>query len=178
MSDGNDKKPARQPDIPSSAEFAHLYESPLVDITTIIGVESGFRIGITDPWFDKCFQELVDLAIYADNPRYAVPIVNTGVDPRDVPVPPLLVELNKYSDLRFTPEPFVATETPILKNEYLEEVIVHFIKWIGSRTNTVVQFSKLQFSDFVEREHATRIGRRTLFDLHEFESPRADSGHV
>lgn len=67
--------------------------TPMVDITSINGVESLFRHGVRDPWGLRLAAKFADFIIYSDVVRFTMPVSTGAVLPFNDPVLPKSLDL-------------------------------------------------------------------------------------
>src|SRR5712664_4209013 len=94
--------------------------SPVVDISSLYGVESLFRSGTKDPWGERLAGRLADLFIFSDSARFTMPMLPEAATLDDPSLPPVLVSLQSRDSDVFRPLPYVVRERPKFKDEYLK----------------------------------------------------------
>lgn len=139
-----------------------MIKKPVVDLTTIIGVESLFRGGTTDPWASVLAGTLADFFIYTDSGRYFLPY---ATDPDSSSVPELVSTLVSRDHDALQAIPFAVPGLRELNPDLLEETFTSFATWARLNRERLAAWSALQFRDWVRQGHFARVRPRYVFDV-------------
>src|SRR5439155_19972014 len=94
--------------------------SPVVDITSLNGVESIFRQGTHDPWGQRLAGKLADFFVYSDIARFTMPVWAGSASLEDPTLPPILAQLRSRDSGLFVPVTYEIEERRTLNPEYLD----------------------------------------------------------
>jgi hypothetical protein len=143
---------------------------PVVDITTVIAVESLFRSGIRDPWGAELAGHLADLLIYADSARYVLPYA-TSPEPHEIP--DLLRDLAAPEESLLQSIPYKADELREVSPSILTDAFASFSHWAKRNRSRLKDWADLQFQDWVRGGHFARVRPRFVFDVQALERDSA-----
>jgi hypothetical protein len=133
-------------------------DKPLVDVTTLNGVQSLFMPGPKDPWAKALAGALADLYIYGDVIRYALAVPGAG-SREGLEEPHLLHDLAIHDSSVLTPARYSVSEPKILKDEYLHSCFDEFSAWAINNRPTLQRWLRLHHESWIypipntEREH-------------------------
>lgn len=101
--------------------------APVIDITSLNGVESLFRRGAQDPWGLRLAGRLADFFVYSDISRFTMPIWAGADSPLDdSTVPQILAQFRSRDIKLFTPVLYEIDERRKLNPDYLEVAFSSF----------------------------------------------------
>lgn len=151
-------------------------KAPLVDVTTIQGIESGFRSGARDPYGPRALAHLTDLALYSDKVRY--PVAYTGARPKtstDVVRPPLVEAFDAALPGLFEPVPFSADKTRIASRETTLGALDSLGRFVRANPTNSKALITLHGQSSIRSEHSRRVGTEFVFDVEPIlENPRME----
>lgn len=138
---------------------------PLVDLTTIHGVESLFRGGARDPWGPSLAGALADLYIYSSSIRYALPLHDSAdTPPESLKAPSLLREL--WVDQNdFRPEAYSTAEPRLLEDKYLVTSFEAFAAWATLNQPDLCRILSVHRESWVRDWHLAHVHRELVFSL-------------
>ena len=141
-------------------------KNPVVDVTTLVAIESIFKRGIKDPWSRILAGDFADFFIYNDNIRYILPVPQGTLQKGELSdKPSLLTDLSRRDPKVFEPEIFV-TDPPRKLNEiYLKESFNKFANWAKSNRYTLKKWINLHKESWIRQGHRSRIGIDYVFHV-------------
>jgi hypothetical protein len=140
----------------------NMINNSVVDLTTIIGVESLFRGKAMDPWAPILAGTLADFFIYTASGRYFLPYATA---PDSSSVPELLSTLVSRDSDALQAVPFAVPGPRELNPDLLEETFASFTTWARLNQKRLVAWSALQFRDWVVKGNFARVRPRYVFDF-------------
>lgn len=155
--------------------MAHL--SPLIDITSLFGVESLFGKGIKDPWGPELAGAFADFFIYSDVARFTMPVVRGKSASLDDPtLPKILTKLRSQDDRRsrkdsgplFEPVKCDSEEPGRFNPKHLEEALHFFAAWARNNQKNKEFLGQLllQHREPKMRDgHLERLGSDYVYDV-------------
>lgn len=139
---------------------------PVVDITSLNGVESLFRRGARDPWGLRLAGRLADLIVYSEMARFTMPIrAGTQAPLNDLPLPTILAQLLSRDNKLFAPVPFEVEERRMLNPDYLDAAFGNFCVWAHNNKKTLRRWLQLHAEPWVRDDHLARVRPRYVFDV-------------
>jgi hypothetical protein len=140
--------------------------TPIVDVTTLVGVESLFRDGPRDPWALTLAGRLADLYIYSDVLRYVLPTASAATQ-SDLSASTfeLVTRLQDAHPGAFEPLPFPTDALPVLRQEYVLGVYDQFDLWTRANSDTFVHWLALHRQGWVIEEHNLRLERPVVLPI-------------
>jgi hypothetical protein len=138
-----------------------VQKTPIVDLTSIVGIESIFHQGATDPSGPEIAGHFADIFIWSDKIRYILPI------PSDKePCQPELFEKLELRDKQvLTPVQYYVSETPKISNEVVKESFVNFTIWIENNKRWFLLWIDLHYEPWIRTKHNNWIGRDYFYDM-------------
>jgi hypothetical protein len=146
--------------------------SNLIDITTIVAVESLFKDGPRDPWAKLIAGRLADLFVYSDTLRYVFPMPAALPAEQYPGRPSLLTELEDKCGGVVAHEKYPTDHTPLLNDGYLLSVFDDFHIWARNNQLRLAQWSRLHSMPWVKDGHTSRVGRQYVFNVERLEANR------
>jgi len=141
-------------------------QQPLVDITTLNGIESLCRDSNgKDPWGQSLAGHFADLFIYSDHARFTMPVRHGDGDLDGVPLPAILSLLNARDRNVLAPVVYEAEEKRILRPEYLEDTFSRFANWANNSRNVLRRWLELHREPWIKDGHLARVRPRYVFDV-------------
>src|SRR5437773_2452173 len=136
--------------------------SPIVDVTSLYGVESLFRKGTRDPWGQKLAGRLADFFIFSDQARFTMPVRAEAAPPDDTSLPPILAQLRSRDPGVLAPLPYVVDEERRLKDVYLEPAFHAFATWAANNKSAIKRWLRLH--DEIRLTPGEFFRPRSVFD--------------
>lgn len=143
--------------------MAHL--SPVIDITSLYGVESLFRTGPKDPWGPKLAGLLADFFVYSDVARFTMPVSGEPASLDDPNLPTILTKLESRDSGLFTPIRYEVEERRTLNLKYLDEAFRSFEGWAQNNKANLRQLLLLHREPWIRDGHMARVRPRYVFDV-------------
>ena len=141
-------------------------QSPLVDITSLNGIESLFHASkIKDPWGAKSAGNFADFFIYSDSSRFTMPIRQKNIDIVDVPIPNILSILKSRDSDVLNPVAYYTEEKRMLRQKYLEDSFNRFADWARNCKGPFKQWLLLHRESWIKEGHLARVRPRFVFDV-------------
>lgn len=110
--------------------------TPLVDITTINGIQSLFVPGHKDPWAKKIAGAFADLYVYGDVVRY--PLIGFDRSARHlIAKPTLLTTMSRLDGSALVPIPFSIAEPRTLRHDHLLHCFGDYADWVQNNVRTL-----------------------------------------
>jgi len=134
--------------------------TPLIDLTTIYGVESIFRAKTRDPWALQLAGKLADFVIYADIARYALPVKDSSQSEDDVTLPSLLLGLRSDECELFKSEVLLTDQCGEYNTKFLPSAVKPFHDWAISNMGNLKRWIKLHNEKWIREPHGERLPRR------------------
>lgn len=142
---------------------------PIVDLTSIVGIESLFRGGTSDPWALEIAAHFADLFIWSDRVRYILPIPSE----RYPFVPRLVEQIRSHEEEQvLEPEQYLVSESPKLRPEYAEEFFQVFAAWVLANRRRFSRWITLHDEARIRSEHQVWIGRDFFYKVEDLRSLR------
>jgi hypothetical protein len=138
-----------------------VQKAPIIDLTSIVGIESQFREGPNDPSGAELAGYFADIYIWSEQIRYILPIPTA----REAHVPCLVRKLASLNKRVLIPEQYSASEIPRLNSENVEENFLNFAVWIGQNRDWFVRWSNLHYESWIRDHHYAWIGRDYFYDM-------------
>lgn len=139
---------------------------PVVDITSLNGVESLFRHGTRDPWGLRLAGRLTDFFVYGDLPRFTMPIWAGAKSPLDDPtLPPILAQLRSRDRKLFVPVLYEVDERRTLNPEHLNTAFESFCAWARNSSSALQRWLQLHAEPWIRNGHLARVRPRYMFDV-------------
>jgi hypothetical protein len=138
---------------------------PVVDISSLYGVESLFRHGTKDPWGKRLAGRLADLFIFSETCRYTMPVrggVGTTEDPS---LPPVLNVLRSRDSGIFVPLPYFSKDRPRIDIEHLEPAFRSFANWATNNKASFQQWITLHQEIRNNPSDLSRVRAKSVFDI-------------
>ncbi len=137
---------------------------PLVDITTIQGIESLFDDGPKDPYGAGSLAHLTDIALYSDRVRYPVPYVGRRPQSAEDVVRPRLVEAfdELLPDL-FQFVPFRADAIRPVSDSTAEGALESLARFVRANPNHSKALISLHSKASVRKEHSSRLPHEFVY---------------
>ena len=112
--------------------------SPLFDQNSIVAIETAFRNGSKDPFWEKLLIDFTNLYVYSDAGRFPMPLKDQSYSESDIEVlPELLQKLILRDKDFFLPIKYYTTEPETLKKDYLENCFCDFSDYLKSKINII-----------------------------------------
>lgn len=139
--------------------------SNLIDITTIVAVESIFAEGPKDPWGASVAGRLADIFVYSDEVRYVLPMP-PNLSSSDYPGrPSLLLELEEASKGIVIPEKYSTETVSKLEDQYLLSAFDLFYIWAKVNPIRLSEWANLHSMEWVRDGHTSRVGRMYVYNV-------------
>lgn len=139
--------------------------SPLIDITSLNGVESIFRGGTEDPWGRRLAGRLADFFIYSDVARFTMPVQGQSASLDDPTLPPILIQLQSRDHGLFSPVKYEVAEKRTLNPEYLDDAFRGFAAWAQNNKFALRRWLRLHNEPWIRNGHLARVRPRYVFDV-------------
>lgn len=140
-------------------------QPPLVDITSLNGIESLFRGGDRkDPWGPSLAGWFADFFIYSDQARFTMPVRQSTVGLDDFPLPTILTLLNSRDSGVLMPVVYDAEEKRVLRPEYLKDTFRSFANWALNCKRPLRRWLHLHREPWIMDDHLARVRPRHVFD--------------
>ena len=143
--------------------MAHL--SPVIDITSLFGVESLFRTGAKDPWGPGLAGTLADFFVYSDVARFTMPVRGKSASLDDPTLPTILSKLASRDRGLFKPIRYDLEERRTLSLKYLDEAFQNFVAWAQNNKPRLRQFLLLHGEPWIRDGHLARVRPRYVYDV-------------
>jgi hypothetical protein len=129
--------------------------APVVDITSLNGVESLFSKGARDPWGLRLAGRLADFIVYSDSIRFTMPIwAGTGWSLDDDPtLPTILAQLRSRDNKLFAPLLYEISEKRTLSPDYLDAAFANFGDWAQNSKSSLRRWLELHTQDRIRYDH-------------------------
>lgn len=144
----------------------HLLRSPLVDLTTVNGVQSLFKDGPVDPHARTLAGQLGNLIAYAGEIRFPLPV---RCDRRP-DLPALLGAFTSRDSRLLVPVEFSTAERVALAQDYLEPAFEQFAAWSIGNASTLKKTIALHTQPWIRNGHDSRVQQKYVFDVGALES--------
>lgn len=136
---------------------------PVIDITSIVAVESLFRSHKKDPWAKLLAGYLADFFIYSERARYILP-VSSPVDTTDAShLPSLLRQLIERDSSVFKAEEYRVDQPRKLRDEYLLPSFAAFSAWVQNNKRSFRAWLDLHNESWVKSGHMARVRPRYIY---------------
>jgi hypothetical protein len=141
--------------------------SPVVDITSLTGVESLFSKGVRDPWGLRLAGRLADFIVYSDSVRFTMPIwAGTGWSFDDDPtLPAILAQLRSRDNKLFAPLLYKISEKKTLSPDYLDAAFASFGDWAQNSKSNLHRWLELHTQDRIQHGHFAHARPVYVFDV-------------
>ncbi len=140
--------------------------SPLVDLTSIDAIESGFRKGSADPWFAEMAGKLADFFIYCDTARYVYPVRWANQEfLTDSERPELLEMLIKRDSEAWTWEVYSTFEPLSVDMSSSIDAFRYFSAWALNNPLALKRFVKLHNCSWLKCGHRSRVPNDYVYDI-------------
>jgi hypothetical protein len=143
----------------------------LVDITSLNGIESLYRGGVSDPWAQEIAGRFADLFVYSDAVRFTMPTEGgVAADVDRLPLPLILQRvLARDSDV-VSPLFCDAHDSRLVATTHAETAFSGFEPWVRNNLTSIRRWIQLHREPWLERGHLQRVRPRFLFDINTFRS--------
>lgn len=136
------------------------------DLSRIVGIESIWHPGTTDPWSALLMPEFIDVVIYSDQARCVVPIAsNAKGEPDPESIPTLIHRINMESGRVLNLDICTFDEHEVLNPDYLADTFKLFAQWVRANKSNFRLWLALHREPWIERGHDCRVGGRYVFDI-------------
>ena len=139
--------------------------SPLIDITSLNGVESLFQIGTPDPWAGKLAGRLADFFIFSDMARFTMPVRADAASLEDATLPSILTQLRSRDPGVIEPVTYPVEDRRRLKEEYLQPAFANFLVWVQNNGSALKSWLRLHNEPWIREGHLARVRPRYVFDV-------------
>lgn len=146
-----------------SVHMANL--SPIIDISSLYGVESLFQTGTRDPWGPCLAGRLADLFIYSDVVRFIMPGPEESASLDDPNLPSILTKLGARDHGLFAPIECDLEERRTLDSKYLDEAFQNFEGWAQNNKPKLRQLLQLHGEPWIRDPHLARLGGPYVFEV-------------
>ena len=136
-------------------------DRPLVDISSIVAVESVYRSGSGDPNRYKLAGQLGDMLAYARTVRYPLPLRSD----REPAIPDLLKSLQAKDTELIRPVWFSTDDRIELASDYHDAAVQSFVSWAKAHTPTLKKTVRFQAEEWIRRGHESRVRNTYVFDV-------------
>lgn len=140
--------------------------SPLIDMTSLLAIESCFRQEAYDPWRTKLAGDLADLYIYGDTIRYTFPSPD---DPsqksKPWQPPPLVNELQDWDKQLLKPEGYSTQKHRQIADDILEEFFYKFASWAKPNQPTLKKWLGLHNQKWLRSLHNSHVPNKYVYAL-------------
>ena len=138
-------------------------KSPMVDLTSVVGIESLFHKGSTDPWASEMAGDFTDLFIWNDQVRYILPVPSG----KEKYIPLLFKQLLSREEKVLEPKEYTVSDAPTLDPEYLELFFREFFNWVSDKKRTKLfrRWIALHYEPRIRSNHIDWIGRDRFYNV-------------
>jgi len=144
----------------------HLLKSPLVDLTTIVGVESLYHQGANDPHSYALAGQFGNMIVYAQSVRFPLPVRND----REPDIPTLLNAIHTRNSDLLRPVEY-STETKVtLEPEFIEPAFQQFLFWANAHRPTLAKTLKFHSESWIRKQHQSRVQHKYVYDVTRMEN--------
>lgn len=141
-------------------------KSPLVDMTSLLAIESCFRQSAYDPWRSGLAGKLADLFIYADTIRYTFP---SPEDPSQInkpwQSPPLVKELESWDSKLLKREEYSTQKHREIQEDLLQEFFRRFALWAKPNELTLKKWLGLHNQPWLRSLHNSHVPNKYVYAL-------------
>lgn len=142
------------------------FNSPLVDICCIIGVESLLHECSPDPYAKKLAASFADFFIWNEHSRFLIPtqqdiLANQGI----IGVPSLIIELIKRDSASLKPQICILDQRHIVNEEDLLLLFNEFLVWAFQNKNRLNCWIELHNEPWIKDYHNIRIQSRYVYNV-------------
>lgn len=141
-------------------------KSPIVDLTSIVGIESIFQQGVKDPSGPEIAGYFADLFIWSDQIRYILPIPSD----KEPHLPDLFKKIELLDKQILLPEQYSVSKTPKLANKTVKESFINFTIWINKNREWFLHWIDLHYQPWIRNVHNAWIGRDYFYDIEAFKN--------
>ncbi|MCH8313054.1 MAG: hypothetical protein IID17_08725 [Nitrospinae bacterium] len=143
--------------------------TPLIDYTTLVGIESLFRDGPCDPWAEESAGKLADLFIYSEKVRYGIGVPTEPWAEDDLPSGPTLIrDLARRDSDVFLLEQNPASEPLQIKDNEFNEFFQNFKPGATANQVGLRKWISLHQERWVREFHKSLVKRQYVFSLEKF----------
>ncbi len=133
---------------------------PLVDLNTMVAIESLFRHGPRDPWAPQLAGEFADLFIYGDTVRFPLPRFHYGRGHSfRSPIPSLILDLTNRDSTVFHAEDFFTGEQRLLCDEHLGACFQGLAAFAKGNPKTLGGWSAFHNAPWIRDLYAAQFGK-------------------
>jgi len=139
--------------------------SPLLDISSIVAVQSLFEKTHQDPWGVRLSGSVANALIYSDSIRVIVPSPEDGASQDGLseikPIERFLLTEPGF----ITPVSYSTTKLRRLSDTAVLDAFNHYIGWTRRNAPYLVKFCSLHAQPWVRSGHIRRVPNFTVYDL-------------
>jgi hypothetical protein len=141
--------------------------APVVDITSLIGVESLFSKGARDPWGLRLAGRLADFIVYSESARFTMPIWAAARSSfeNDQTLPTILAQLRSRDNELFAPLMYEISEQRTLNPDYLDSAFASFGDWARNSKSNLRRWLEVHTQVQILLGHFALARPRYVFDV-------------
>jgi hypothetical protein len=135
-------------------------------MTSLLAIESCFRLEAHDPWRSELAGKLADIFIYGDTIRYTFPSPD---DPsqldRPWQAPPLVEELTSWDSKLLKPEGYSTARHREIADDVLKEFFHRFASWAKPNQTTLKKWLGLHNQPWLRNLHNSHVPNKYVYAL-------------
>lgn len=141
-------------------------KSPLIDMTSLLAIESCFRTEAYDPWRFELAGKLADFFVYSDTIRYTFPSPNDPSQSNQPwQAPPLVDELKSWDSKFLYPEGYSTARHREIASDVLERFFYNFSSWALANQRTLTRWLGLHNQSWLRSLHNSHVPHKYVYAL-------------